>query len=365
VFAGTWRARRTRSWDDEVQGFGARLNRPGKLSLIIKYVVKGDPPAPRHARRLPGDSGEGGPGGGVRDPSRCLPRPRSAGRAASGGRRGRRTAAGGRAARDARGRAAGWLAGNARSGHRDKAARGEAQGYERELLRLEARTIRPEIGTERAGKLDPERFQALVLLQPTVNHARNLRNALARFTKWANAETTRRGAPLKWPTAFAVEGRPRSRKHRFTIEEAARLWIGAGTLGRRGAMVRCMLLTACRRSEAASMEWAHLRLRDAVLGPYWEQPGRLTKSKEPHRVPLAAPGVAMLRWLPPRVTKKAGPAALVFAGRGNKTVGGWTLIRRALLASADVTPARGTTSGGPSCPPLETRASTRRWPISC
>jgi len=247
----------------------------------------------------------------------------------------------------------------------DKAARGEAQGYERELLRLEARTIRPEIGTERAGKLDPERFQALVLLQPTVNHARNLRNALARFTKWANAETTRRGAPLKWPTAFAVEGRPRSRKHRFTIEEAARLWIGAGTLGRRGAMVRCMLLTACRRSEAASMEWAHLRLHDAVLGPYWEQPGRLTKSKEPHRVPLAAPGVAMLRWLPPRVTKKAGPAALVFAGRGNMTVGGWTLIRRALLASADVTPARGTTSGGPSCPPLETRASTRRWPISC
>jgi hypothetical protein len=102
-----------------------------------------------------------------------------------------------------------------------------------------------------------------------------------------------------------------------------------------------------------------------VLGPYWEQPGRLTKSKEPHRVPLAAPGVAMLRWLPPRVTKKAGPAALVFAGRGNKTVGGWTLIRRALLASADVTPARGTTSGGPSCPPLETRGSTRKWPISC
>jgi integrase len=112
--------------------------------------------------------------------------------------------------------------------------------------------------------------------------------------------------------------------------------IRAETLGRRGAMVRCMLLTGCKRSEAASMEWAHLRLHDAVLGPHWEQPGRLTKSKEPHRVPLSAPGLAMLRWLPLRVTERAGHAALVFAGRGNKTAGGWTLIRRALLTSAGV-----------------------------
>ena len=66
------------------------------------------------------------------------------------------------------------------------------------------------------------------------------------------------------------------------------------------------------------MEWAHLRLEGAVLGPHWEQPGRLKKSKEPHRVPLSAPGVAMLRWLPPRTTAKSGAAPLVFAGRGNK-----------------------------------------------
>jgi integrase len=142
-------------------------------------------------------------------------------------------------------------------------ARGEPHGYE--LLRLEARTIRPEIGTERAGKLNPERFQALVLLLGA-------------------------GLPLKSPMAFAVKGRRRSRKHRFTMEEATRLWIGVGTLGRRGAMVRCMLLTECRRGEAASMEWAHLRLHDAVLVPVMGAPRRLTKSKEPHRVPLSAPG---------------------------------------------------------------------------
>ncbi len=202
-----------------------------------------------------------------------------------------------------------------------KRARGERHQYERDLLRLEANTIRPELADQTAGGLGPERFQAMVLLQPTVNRARNLRNALARFTKWANAEMTRRGTGVGWPTAFKVEGRPRSRRHRFAVEEAARLWIGAGALGRRGAMVRCMLLTGCRRSEAASMEWPHLRLDDPVLGPHWEQPGRLTKNKEPRRVPLSAPAVALLRWLPPRATEEAGVAALVFAGRGNRPVG--------------------------------------------
>jgi hypothetical protein len=246
----------------------------------------------------------------------------------------------------------------------DKAARGEAQGYERELLRLEARTIRPEIGTERAGKLDPERFQALVLLQPTVNHARNLRNALARFTKWANAETTRRGAPLKWPTAFAVEGRPRSRKHRFTIEEAARLWIGAGTLGRRGAMVRCMLLGVSAERGGVHGMGAPSSARcgaRAVLGaagaPYQEQGA----------APRAAGGAG------------GGDAALAAAARDQKGRTRGPGLRRARQHDGgrlDAYPTRAAGICGRDTGTLHDsrrtivsalgdQASTRRWPISC
>ncbi len=217
-----------------------------------------------------------------------------------------------------------------------KRARGEKHQYERDLLRLEARAIRPDLAGATAGGLDPKRFQAMVSLQPNVNHARNLRSALVRFTKWANAEMTRRGVGVEWPTAFTVTGRPRTRSHRFTVEEAARLWIAAGGLGRRGALVRLMLLTGCRRGEAASAAWPHVALEDPVLGPHWSQPGELTKNGLPHRVPLSAPTVALLRWLPRRESRKKGEAALVFAGRGNRPVGGWTLLRRALLSAAGV-----------------------------
>lgn len=167
-----------------------------------------------------------------------------------------------------------------------------------------------------------------------MNHARSLRSALVRFTKWANAEMTRRGVPVRWPVAFKVEGRPRSREHRFTLEEAARLWIAAGALGRRGALVRWMLLTGCRRGDAAHMAWEHLRPNDPVLGPHWEQPQRSTKNRRSHRVPLSAPAVALVRWLPPRESRDRGVATLVFAGRGNRPVGGWTLVKRALLDGA-------------------------------
>lgn len=63
------------------------------------------------------------------------------------------------------------------------AREGRSTSYPREMLRLEGKVIRPAIGAETAGGLDPDRLQALINTQPSVSHARNLRNALVRFVR--------------------------------------------------------------------------------------------------------------------------------------------------------------------------------------
>jgi integrase len=107
-------------------------------------------------------------------------------------------------------------------------------------------------------------------------------------------------------------------------------------MGRRGALVRWILLKACRRVEAQFVEWGHVHLDDAVIGPYWQQPAHLTKTDTPHRVPLSPPAVALLRWLPPRRSSEGEKAKLIFAGEGNRPVGSWTDVRRQMLSLAGV-----------------------------
>lgn len=97
-----------------------------------------------------------------------------------------------------------------------------------------------------------------------------------------------------------------------------------------------MLLTACRRSEAQRLLWEQVDLDDAVLGPWAGLPAALVKHKRFTRIPLSPAAVALLRWLPPRESRQFGEAALVFAGRANRPVGGWTDVRRALLREARV-----------------------------
>lgn len=304
-------------WDDLVPGFGVRLYSEGQVSFVLKYRVKGDP---RQRYLTLGEY-----------PTTSPDRAREEASAIKAAAKLGRDLVGERAAEAARAAAERqeaerqgvpvaelldlWRA-TTETAIREKKARGESVLYERELLRLEAKLLRPEIGGATIGSLDPGRFQALLSLQTSISTARNLRNLMVRFTKLANAEMIRRGLPMRWPTSFEVDGRPRSRAHRFTLPEVAKLWIAAGALGRRGALIRWMLLTGCRRNEAQKVEWGHIHLDHPQRGPHWVQPPHLTKNHLPHGVPLSAPAVALLRWLPKRETKKSGPSELIFAGRG-------------------------------------------------
>jgi integrase len=72
------------------------------------------------------------------------------------------------------------------------------------------------------------------------------------------------------------------------------LWRATGDLYPAGSLVRFLLLTAVRRSEAAGMTWAELNL-DAAL---WVVPAHCTKSGIAHEVPLSGQAVDLLRSLP-------------------------------------------------------------------
>ncbi|MBB3898579.1 tyrosine-type recombinase/integrase [Roseococcus suduntuyensis] len=216
-------------------------------------------------------------------------------------------------------------------------AAGESGSYEKELLRLEGKVVRPLIGAAELGAFDPDQLQACIdSARP--GDRRNVRALVVRFVKHARTELRAQGVKVAWPTRFEVEVKSQPRWERYTLDEMARIWIAAGALGRRGALVRFLMLTGCRRSEAALAAWDDLVLEDAVLGPHWNQPAARTKTRRPYRVALSAPAVALLRWLPPRATRKSGEAALIFAGRGNKPLGGWTALLTAVRAGAGLRP---------------------------
>ncbi|MFH5923805.1 tyrosine-type recombinase/integrase [Roseomonas xinghualingensis] len=331
--------KRTVHWDQELRGFGLRVNGPGRLSFVLKYRVRGDKQqryftlgdwpavAPDSARREAATIKVAA----ARGQDLIAERRLEAETAAQARKEEKRRALPVSELLDA------WRAATEAEIAR-KAAEDRSVLYERELLRLEEKILRPAIGKATVGSLDPLCFQALIEVQTSVSTARNLRNLLVRFIRFTRARLVLQGITVHWPASFEVAARPVSRSFRFSLEETARIWIAAGALGRRGALVRFMLLTGCRRIEAQKVQRAHLVLNDPTNGPYWAQPSHLVKNSLFHRVPLSGPAVALVSWLPDRgIDRHRDVSPLLFAGRGGKLVGDWTVIRRALLEGAGLT----------------------------
>lgn len=326
-------------WDDEVPGFGVRRQAKGDgLSFVVKYRVKGD----RRQRWLglgeyPAVNPEQ-----ARAEARALRAAAAAGRDLVAERR----AEAARAAREAEEARRHGLPLSAvldafratLEADRDRKLREGRSGlYERELLRIEAKHLRPFLAGETVGGFDPERLEGLLDRMSGHSTAHMLRTLVSRLARFARPWLAEQGIKVAWHREWAVkQERPRPRERRFSLAEAGALWIGAGKLGRRGALVRFMLLTACRRSEAQRLLWEHVVLEDAAVGPHVLLPAVTVKHLRMTRIPLSPPAVALLRWLPVRASRAAGKAALVFAGRGNKAVAGWTDVRRALLRAAKV-----------------------------
>lgn len=312
-----------------------RVDSKGGISFVIKYRVKGSPEQKfvtlgRFPALLPDKA---------REEARAIKAAASMRNDLLAEREAERAAARA-AAEEARRRAvplpnllAAWRAAMEAS-VTQRAAEGRSTRHEREMLLYEARVMRAAFAGDTVGAFDPGKFQALLSRQPSVYQALNLRKAISRFAKFANAEMTLRGLPLSWPTKFDVDGETTSRSDRYSIEECARIWIAGGRLGRRGQLVRLVLLSGCRLVEGRKLEIEHLRLDDPTIGAHWEQPVLAGKSKRFHRVPLVAPLVSMLSWLPPRKVMRGKISPYVFSGRGGVPLSGLTPIREAMRREA-------------------------------
>lgn len=317
-------------WDDEVKGFGLRVHPSKRISYVLKYRVKGQ----AQQRLLTLGWYPDTDVGAARDEARRIKTAAVLGQDPVTEKR-QETA---KIALDLPLTALldGW-----REAQEVEVARklkdGQSVLYERELLRLERSLLRPALEAHRALSFNPAALQGLLTLQTSPSTARNLRALIVRFVQYANAAMSVRGIAVQWPARFDLKRSRRPRREAlFTLEEAARIWLAAGALGRRGALVRLMLLTGCRRIEAQKVQWDHIVFEDSVRGSHWQQPGKLTKNGHSHRVPLTPVAVNLLRWVP-----RVEGSLLVFPGyrrrgEGPGLIGSWTDIRRALLEAAGV-----------------------------
>jgi integrase len=100
----------------------------------------------------------------------------------------------------------------------------------------------------------------------------------------------------------------------LTAEELAKLLpvLSAPDANTYAKALRFMLLTLCRRDEAAEARWRDVDLEAAT----WTIP--VTKSGRPHLVPLSRQAVAMLRAIGP-----GAPGDRVFAARGGGKLRNW------------------------------------------
>lgn len=324
-------------WDNKLAGFGIRRSKTGKISYVLKYRVRGD------ARQRFATLGDW-PATAPDDARGAAEEYRSA--AAMGRDLAAEREAAIEAERQAQTAAArraipmvemldGWRVTVAA----DLAKRMKAEqvgSYERELLRLEAKTLRPALLGATVGGFDPTEFQDLLDAQASASTAGNLRSLILRVSAYVRTEMARRGMRIDWPETYKVKKARGQRWQRYTLDEMARLYLAAGSYGRRGALVRAMILTASRKSEVARARQSRMFLDDQAVGPYWLQLGGTTKNRKEHRVPLSAPMVALLRWLPARSTRTTPETELIFSGRGGKVMSSWSDLASALRAEAGI-----------------------------
>ena len=164
--------------------------------------------------------------------------------------------------------------------------------------------------------------------------ARHRFGSLSRFLDWCQES----GHLDVNPCALVAKARrPRAvppRQHFLTVAELAILWRAADVLPEPvwRDVVRFLIAVPCRRGEAAQLDWSHLNLSACE----WNQPGRLTKNGEAHRLHLHSLAIELLhaRW-----TTAGRPAAgLVFPSPKTGTaLQTFSMMKATLDAAAGVT----------------------------
>jgi integrase len=111
------------------------------------------------------------------------------------------------------------------------------------------------------------------------------------------------------------------RERTLDDREIVALWRACGEEGVFGAFVRILLLTGCRRAEAAAMRWSELDEAQRL----WSLPRERVKNGVPHVVPLAPQAWAIVAAQPRFVGSE-----FVFSNDGRRPIGGFSRSKHKL-----------------------------------
>ncbi|MBS7790108.1 tyrosine-type recombinase/integrase [Roseococcus sp. SDR] len=119
------------------------------------------------------------------------------------------------------------------------------------------------------------------------------------------------------------------------------------------------ILTAARSGEVRGARWAEMNLADEV----WEVPADRMKARKPHRVPLTAAALAVLKEVEP-LRQTATPEALVFPGsREGKALSDMTLAAVIKRMNGKSDPPAWRDKAGNAVVPHGFRAAFKQWAL--
>lgn len=156
--------------------------------------------------------------------------------------------------------------------------------------------------------------------------ANRLRSDLHTFFAWAMRDGWVDANPVANTNRHEEGG---SRERVLTSDELRAIWTATAGGDQYSAVVRLLLLLACRRDEVGSLQWSEIDFDQAMIS----LPGERTKNSKPFDIPLTAAALAILEAQPRR------DRAFVF-GRGQGGFSGWSKSKTELDQRANIVPWR-------------------------
>ena len=157
--------------------------------------------------------------------------------------------------------------------------------------------------------------------------ANRLRSDLHTFFAWAIRDGSAEQNPVANTNRHEEGG---SRDRVLTSDELRAIWTATAGDDQYSAVVRLLLLLACRRDEVGSLQWPEVDLNQAMIS----LPGARTKNSRPFDIPLSPTALAILKAQPQRSGRD-----FVF-GRGQGGYSGWSKGKAELDQRANIAPWR-------------------------
>jgi integrase len=188
-----------------------------------------------------------------------------------------------------------------------------------------ARLLVPKLGTLQIGDIRKSDITRLLDQIEDERGPTMARQALATLRRILNWHASRSDDFLSPIVRMGREAIP-SRDRTLSDDELRAIWKAAEASGTAfGALVRFLLLTAVRRTEAAGM------CRDEVADGVWTVPAIRSKSKRDHLVPLTAQAQAVLAEMPMIGDR------FVFTSSGRHAINNFSAYKSAFDKSCGVT----------------------------